>query len=92
LVLANGRLSFTSIHDGVVFDEPLERVTDVTFPWYYFSGGFKAVIGGTRRRISLTRPNDAIDPDSGRFRVGPDLYEAAGSLRDIGSGRAAGKR
>ena len=61
LALSGGRLSFVS-DDGIVFDEPLDRVTGISFPWYYFSGGFTATIGGARRRISLTRPNDAPDP------------------------------
>ncbi|MDQ4116236.1 MAG: hypothetical protein M3235_04665 [Actinomycetota bacterium] len=91
LILSDGRLSFVS-DGGVVFDEPLDRVTDVTFPWYYFSGGFKATIGGTRRRISLTRPNGAPDPDTGLLGGAGDLASAASSLRDVGVGRRAGKQ
>jgi len=90
LALSQDRLSFVS-DDGVVFDEPLARVTDVSFPWYYFSGGFKATIGGTHRRISLTRPNGAPDPDTGLIGSGGDLLSAASSLRDVGVGRRAGK-
>ncbi len=90
LALSGGHLSFVS-DGGIVFDEPLDRVTDVTFPWYYFSGGFKATIGGRRRRISLTRPNGAPDPDTGMLDGAGDLVSAASSLRDVGVGRRAGK-
>ncbi|TCK27702.1 hypothetical protein [Pseudonocardia endophytica] len=92
LSLYDGRLSFVS-DDGVVFDEPLARVTDVRFPWYYFSGGFKATIGGTPRRISLTKPNGAPDPQSGWLvSGGDDLFSAASSLADAGKGRTSGKQ
>lgn len=91
LALSEGTLSFVS-DGGVVFAEPLDRVTGVTFPWYYFSGGFKATIGGTRRRISLTRPNGAPDPDTGLLDGAGDLASAASSLRDAGMGRQAGKQ
>ncbi|MBW0101198.1 hypothetical protein [Pseudonocardia sp. KRD291] len=84
LELSDGRLSFTG-DDGVVFDEPLEAVTGVKFPWYQFSGGFTATIAGTRHRISLTRPNGAPDPS------GPDLASATGSIGDVASGRREGK-
>ena len=90
LALSGDRLSFVS-DDGIVFDEPLERVTGISFPWYYFSGGFTATIGGTRRRISLTRPNGAPDPDTGLLGGRSDLLSAASSLRDVRAGRRAGK-
>ncbi|RZT88995.1 hypothetical protein EV383_5949 [Pseudonocardia sediminis] len=92
LALVDGRLSFTG-DEGVVFDEPVDAVSGVTFPWYYFSGGFKATVGGTRYRISLTRPNGAPASLSRSVAelVGPELISAAGSIGDVTSGRREGK-
>lgn len=92
LSLEGGRLSFVS-DDGVVFDEPLAEIPDLRFPWYYFSGGFKATIGGTKRRVSLTRPNNASDPlGSDVLGSAGELVSAVDSLRDAGKGRRSGKQ
>lgn len=90
LRLLGGRLSFTG-RAGVVFDEPLEAVTDITFPWYYFSGGFKARVAGTRRRVSLTRPNGAALPDDSLLGV-LEAVSDAGLLGAVGGtvGEGAG--
>jgi hypothetical protein len=90
LSLEDGRLVFVS-DDGIVFDEPLDRVTDIRFPWWQFSGGFKATIGGTRRRISLTRPNGSPHPAELLGDAG-GLISAFSSFRDAGKGRRSGKQ
>ncbi|MEQ3554965.1 hypothetical protein WIS52_31255 [Pseudonocardia nematodicida] len=91
LVLRDRRLSFVS-DEGPVFDEPLSAVTDIRFPWYEFTGGFRATVAGTRRRISLVRPNGAGTATASMFDtyVG-DAVVAAGAVHDIADGRRAGK-
>ena len=51
LELAGGVLALTD-EEGRVFEVPVSAVTSVTFPWYYFGGGVKLTVGGTRHRIS----------------------------------------
>ena len=92
VALRGGRLSFTT-DDGVVFDEPLERVK-TAFPWYWFGGGFRADVVGTRWKISLTRPEGAPRPSAGLLRLGGldgGLGAAAGSLADVAEGRRRGR-
>lgn len=90
LVLRAGRLAFLG-DDGVVFDEPLREVRDLTFPWYWFGGGFRAEIAGTRRKVSLVRPQGAPAPTVRVLDLagldGLDLLTAAGSLYDAAAGR-----
>lgn len=97
LALVDGRVSFHT-EDEVIFDAPLAELRDVTFPWYYFDGGLKLSIGGEQHRISLVRPNDAEDiADRLLARVGGAVGGAFALLivdrkiRDIGTGRRAGK-
>lgn len=89
LVWRSGRLSFTS-DEGVVFDEPLTPASAVSFPWWYFGGGFKVTAGGRRHRVSLTRPNGAPSPVAAFDLVGLELASAARSLADVAAGRRAG--
>lgn len=49
----------------VVFDVPLADVQDVTFPWYYFSGGVKLTVGGVRYRFGFDRPANTRMPSEG---------------------------
>lgn len=94
LELAAGRLAFTG-EEGRVFEAPLAAVEDVVFPWFYFGGGVKLTVAGTRHRVSFVRPNgaEAVPP---RLLEGAEggalaLLTAHEKLRDIGEGRAAGK-
>ncbi len=96
LELESGRLAFTT-EEGRVFEAPLAEIRDVVFPWYYFGGGAKLTVNGERYRLSFVRPNDASDVP-GRLLAGAGSAGAALGLltvgrkiRDIGSGRAAGK-
>jgi hypothetical protein len=97
LELADGRFAFTA-DDGRVFEAPLAEIEDVVFPWFYFGGGVKLTVAGTRHRLSFVRPNGAEDVPA---RLVDGTADAAGGalalltahqkLRDIGQGRAAGK-
>ena len=97
LELADGRLAY-STDDEQLFNEPLDSVKDITFPWYYFGGGVKMTVNDERLRFSFVRPNDQ-DPydipgrmlsrsqDGGAFA----LLTAGRKVADIGKGRQAGK-
>jgi len=95
LELADGHLAYTT-EEGRVFDVPLAEVSDVKFPWYYFSGGVKFAVGRERYRLSFVRPNDASDIP-GRLLAGTEtggpaaLLTAGRKLSDISEGRRAGK-
>jgi hypothetical protein len=95
-----GRLTFVS--DTPVFDVPLDEVTDVTWPWYWFGGGFKLRAGGQRYKVTFVRPNGMPDPDPSMLLTGIGVFgaltgtghdvSALRGLADIGTGRAAGRR
>jgi hypothetical protein len=95
-----GRLAFVS--DTPVFDVPMDQVSDVTWPWYWFGGGFKARVGGQLYKVTFVRPNGMPAPDTSMFEAavgvvgalsgaGHDVSALRG-LADIGTGRAAGKQ
>ena len=97
LQLLEGRLIFTIDEDNV-FDAPVSEVTDVVFPWYYFSGGVKLKVSDKPYRLSFVRPNNAADiPGRLLARVGGSvgalaaLTTTARKFKDMGEGRAAGK-
>ena len=94
LELADGRLGFTT-DEGRVFEAALAEVTDVAFPWFYFGGGAKLTVAGTRHRLSFVRPNGAEVAarlvEGGRVRRRVGLLVVHEKLRDIGDGRKAGK-
>lgn len=83
LRLMEGRFTFTSYDDQLIFDAPLSGVSDVVFPWYYFGGGMKFSIGAERYRASFVRPTNAggtiADIPAGR-RAGK-LWKSALSSR-----------
>jgi hypothetical protein len=94
LELSGGVLAFTG-EEGRVFEANLADVKEIAFPWFYFGGGMKLTVAGTRHRISFVRPNGA-EVASAR------LLEAVGGgalalltvnrkIADIGDGRRAGK-
>ena len=67
LELRGGRLLYTPIDGSRGFDVPIGDVTDITFPWHYFSGGFKLQIGGEQFRFSFVEPhNEYADISGGR--------------------------
>lgn len=68
LELRGGRLIYTPKDRGRVgFDIPLSEVTNITFPWHYFNGGFKMRIGAEQFRFSFVEPhNEYADIQSGR--------------------------
>jgi hypothetical protein len=59
-----------------LFDVPLEAVTGVVFPWYYFGGGMKLTVANVGYRFSFLKPQNT--------RTWP-------GVADIPEGRAAGK-
>lgn len=63
----------------VVFEVPLSEVQDVTFPWYYFSGGVKLTLGGVRYRFGFDRPANTKMPSESL------------DLGDISKARRSGK-
>ncbi len=97
LELASGLLGFTT-ENGRVFEAPLSQVTNVKFPWYYFSGGVKFQIGQRKYRLSFVRPNGAESVagrlwarSGGASGAAAGLLTAGAAVRDIGIGRKAGK-
>ncbi len=67
LQLSKGRLVYTPDNGRPGFDVALDAVSDINFPWYYFSGGFKMRIGGDKYRFSFVEPhNDQADVLGGR--------------------------
>ncbi|MBK9216838.1 MAG: hypothetical protein IPM59_14810 [Chloracidobacterium sp.] len=77
LELEGGRLSWTPLgDDDPGFDVPLAEVQDISYPWYYFSGGFKMRIGADKYRFSFVEPaNDSADIFGGR-RTGKEWKKA----------------
>lgn len=68
LSLKNNRLAFVTAEQHI-FDAPLSQVTDVVFPWYYFSGGVQFRIGVDRHHLSFVQPNSEPGyPDIGAGR------------------------
>lgn len=68
LELRSGRLIYTPIDERFAgFDVPITEVTNIKFPWHYFSGGFKMRIDGQEFRFSFVEPhNDVADISGGR--------------------------
>ena len=68
LEFSGGRLKYTPVDERLPgFDVPLSEVSDVKFPWHYFSGGFKMRIGGEPFRFSFVEPhNEYADISVGR--------------------------
>ena len=94
LELSDGVIAFTA-EEGRVFETRLTEATDVAFPWFYFGGGMKLTVDGTRHRISFVRPNGAEVVDARLFEgLGAGalaLLTVNGKIADIGEGRRAGK-
>jgi len=89
LAFENGHLAYWT-EDGLLFNVPLPEVSDVVFPWYYFSGGAKLIAGGDAYRFSFVEPNDA-QPVPGHL-MDRQCAGVGGSTKAIGiaAGRRAG--
>ena len=94
LELSQGVLAFTA-EEGRVFEAKVADVTDIAFPWFYFGGGMKLTVAGTRHRISFVRPNGAEVLTARLLEsigAGPlALLTVNQKITDIGDGRRAGK-
>jgi hypothetical protein len=68
LELRGRRLIYKPSEEGRPgFDVPLSEVSEIEFPWHYFSGGFKARVRGEQFRFSFIEPhNDSADVRAGR--------------------------
>jgi hypothetical protein len=75
LAAGEGRLAFVT-DDGPVFAVPLQKETDVRWPWHWFGGGCRLVADGQRYAITFVRPNGAPP-------VTPSLLEATQSLAAV---------
>jgi hypothetical protein len=98
LRLEERRISFTT-EATCLFDAPLSDLRRVIFPWYYFGGGMKLMIGANRYRVSFVRPNNQEVPWArllGRLQLPPTkadsliFAEARAKVGDMRSARRAG--
>jgi len=82
LVTAEGRIAFT---DGETthFEAPLAEVTDVSYPWYWFGGGFKARIGGKLHKVTFVKPNGMPSPNPGMLETGLAVLGVAAAFQGI---------
>lgn len=69
LVTAGGRIAFTDGEEPL-FDVPLAEVSGVTYPWYWFGGGFRARIAGTSVKITFVKPNGVPSPNPSALELG----------------------
>lgn len=94
LELRDERLRFIT-PDEVLFDAALSEITGVVFPWYYFGGGVKLLVGGERVRVSFVKPNGAEYANARLLAADSNpaaLLLVASKALDIREGRAAGTR
>ena len=70
-------------------------VSDVTFPWFYFSGGMKLTAAGEKYRLSFVKPNNQNSYVAGQAAneivPGAGMVAVADIAGDIRKGRSAGK-
>jgi hypothetical protein len=66
---------------SLVFDLPVRDV-QISFPWYYFSGGMQVRTTRSCHRISLGKPANA--------QIAPGLGRAMGELQEVRRMRSAG--
>jgi hypothetical protein len=94
LRLKGGRLTLVGEND-TAFDVPVNEVTDVTFPWFYFSGGMKLTAAGEKYRLSFVKPNNQNSYVAGQAAneivPGAGMVAVADIAGDIRKGRGAGK-
>jgi hypothetical protein len=77
--------------DVQIFDVPLQQITQVVFPWYYFSGGAIVVVGSVRYRLSFLEPQNAKWPEPRTHDVIKAAVKVAELCGEIAEGRDAGK-
>jgi hypothetical protein len=94
LRLSGGRLTLIG-QNGTAFDVPVGEVSDVTFPWFYFSGGMKLTAAGEKYRLSFVKPNNQNSYVAGQAAneivPGAGMLAVADITGDIRKGRSAGK-
>jgi hypothetical protein len=101
LVAERGVLEFRT-ESGPAFTAPVTDVGPVTWPWWWFGGGFVATVRGERFKITFVRPNgapaanpsllDAAFNAAGLIDSGFGPFRAATGLRDVATGRAAARQ
>lgn len=95
LRLGGGRLTLVG-ENGTAFDVPVNEVRDVSFPWFYFSGGMKLAANGETYRLSFVKPNNQNSYVAGvaanEIVPGAGMVAVADIAGDIRKGRAAGKQ
>ena len=94
LRLKDGRLTLVG-ENGTAFDVPVNEVSDVTFPRFYFSGGMKLTAAGEKYRLSFVKPNNQNSYVAGQAAneivPGAGMVAVADIAGDIRKGRGAGK-
>ena len=94
LRLNGGRLTLIG-QNGLAFDVPAGEVTNVSFPWFYFSGGMKLTAAGENYRLSFVKPNNQNSYVAGQAAneivPGAGMVAVADIAGDIRKGRSAGK-
>jgi hypothetical protein len=83
LVTAAGRIAFTD-GEETLFDLPLAEVSGVTYPWYWFGGGFKARIAGKTVKITFVKPNGMPSPDPSALETGLSVLGVAAAFQGVG--------
>jgi len=94
LRLKDDRLTLIG-ENGTAFDVPVTEVSDVSFPWFSFSGGMKLTAAGEKYRLSFVKPNNQNSYVAGRAAneivPGAGMVAVADIAGDIRKGRSAGK-
>ena len=95
LRMGGGRLTLVG-ETGTAFDVPVNEVSEVSFPWFYFSGGIKLAAAGEKYRLSFVKPNNQNSYLAGQAAnevvPGAGMVAVADIAGDIRTGRTAGKK
>lgn len=82
LVTAEDRIAFTD-GETTYFDAPLSQVNDVTYPWYWFGGGFVARVAGEKFKITFVKPNGMPSPNPSALEVGLSVLGVAAAFQGV---------
>lgn len=78
LIFDGEQLKLITENEKNGFAGHFSEVKNITFPWYYFGGGFKCEIKNQKFRVSLVKPNGgAYLSTKASFRI-RDLLKTAG--------------
>jgi hypothetical protein len=77
------RIAFTD-GEETLFDVPLAEISDVSYPWYWFGGGFKARIAGKTVKITFVKPNGMPSPDPSALEIGLSVLGVAAAFQGAG--------